>query len=410
MKFVRTFSRIITGVLFIFSGFVKAVDPLGLTYKLRDYFSAFNLDFLNALALPIAIFFITLELFIGLSLFLNIRVKFTSWLLLIIMSYFTVLTFILAIFNPVSDCGCFGDALILTNWQTFWKNVIFFVPTIVIFLQRKEFSPVYKSSTEWILSSAFVVIILAFIFYNYLNLPILDFRPYKTGTNISEKMVIPEGKPVDKYEFTFIYEKNGERKEFSLENIPDSTWTWIETKQKLITKGYEPPIHDFSISTLDGDDITKDVLNDPDYSILIAVYNLDNSNLKAFNRINKLYKELSDRNCSFYCLTASTTVSINNFSKTVKPEYDIYITDEITLKTMIRSNPGIILLKEGTIIGKWPSGKIPENMNGDILAYSVTKLHKENSKLLIVAFIAVFFVSVFLFLIGSDILWRKKQD
>jgi len=397
LKIIRTFSRLFVGALFIFSGFVKAVDPSGSAYKFMDYFTAFHFGFFSFLAFPLAVILATLELFIGLNLLLNIKIKFTSWVLLIVMSYFTILTFILSIFNPVTDCGCFGDALILTNWETFVKNIIIFIPTLVIFAGRKKYRPQFSYSTEWTISAVFIIVSLLFIRYNFRNLPILDFRPYKTGTNIPEKMIIPDGMPADEYEYSFIYEKDNVVQEFKIENLPDSTWNWVETKQKLITKGYEPPIHDFSLTTSDGEDITSELLTDPGYSLLIIAYAFDKTNLRSFEKFNKSYPAFREKNIRVYCLTASTSSSIEKFREEIKPEYKIYLADEITLKTIIRSNPGMLLIKEGTIIGKWHYRNFPSEINGDILAFAVREISREKSVLIILFSVSVFFMAVFLF-------------
>ncbi len=397
LKIIRTFSRLFVGALFIFSGFVKAVDPSGSAYKFMDYFTAFHFGFFSFLAFPLAVILATLELFIGLNLLLNIKIKFTSWVLLIVMSYFTILTFILSIFNPVTDCGCFGDALILTNWETFVKNIIIFIPSLVIFAGRKKYRPQFSYSTEWTISAVFIIVSLLFIRYNFRNLPILDFRPYKTGTNIPEKMIIPDGMPADEYEYSFIYEKDNVVQEFKIENLPDSTWNWVETKQKLITKGYEPPIHDFSLTTSDGEDITSELLTDPGYSLLIIAYAFDKTNLRSFEKFNKSYPAFREKNIRVYCLTASTSSSIEKFREEIKPEYKIYLADEITLKTIIRSNPGMLLIKEGTIIGKWHYRNFPSEINGDILAFAVREISREKSVLIILFSVSVFFMAVFLF-------------
>jgi uncharacterized membrane protein YphA (DoxX/SURF4 family) len=355
MKIIRIISRILAGMVFVFSGFVKAIDPLGSTYKFQDYFEAFHLEFLNGFAFPLAIILSTLELVIGLNLVIGIRVKLTSWLLLLFMTFFTILTFVLAISNPVSDCGCFGDAIKLTNWQTFWKNIIIFIPTIIVFWQRNRYTDLYAGHSEWALSISFVLLALLLSAYSYHNLPLMDFRPYSTGTHIPDKMVVPEGMQVDEYETILVYEKEGVRQEFTMENYPwqDTTWKWVETKQNLIKKGYEPPIHDFVISSEDGRDVTRDILNDPGYVFLIIAYDLSKTNRDAFKTINKAVEEGQARGFKYYLITSSVMEEITSFRESVRPACEIYTADEITLKTIIRANPGIVLLRQGTILGKW---------------------------------------------------------
>ena len=355
MRIIRIISRIITGMVFVFSGFVKGIDPLGSTYKFQDYFDAFHLDFLNGFALPLAILLSTFELAIGLNLLLGIRMKLTSWLLLLFMSFFTILTLILAISNPVSDCGCFGDAIKLTNWQTFWKNIIILVPTLIVFLQRNRYIELYANGTGWVLSSSFVLLGILLSVYCYHNLPVMDFRPYSTGTHIPDKMVVPEGMPVDEYETILVYKKDGVNKEFTMEDYPwqDTTWKWVETKQNLIRKGYEPPIHDFVISSATNGDITAEILNDPGYVFLIIACELNKTDLKAFEAFNKAVEEGQSRGFKYYLVTSSVAEDITAFQESVRPAYEICTADEITLKTIIRANPGILLLRQGTILGKW---------------------------------------------------------
>ncbi|MBN2214994.1 MAG: DoxX family protein [Bacteroidales bacterium] len=397
MKLLRIISTLFVGSVFVFSGFVKAVDPQGTILKFYDYFEAFHLDFLNPLGFILTLLLCTVELVVGFNLLMGIRIRITSWILLVFMSGFTIITLKLAISNPVSDCGCFGDAVILTNWQTFWKNVILFLPAVFIFMQRSKFPVLFRVHSEWLLTFIFFLSGITLAVYSYYHLPLLDFRPYKTGVNIPEKMIIPEGSPVDEYEFSFVYEKDGKKKEYTIQNLPDSTWQWIETRQKLIREGYVPPIHDFSITTLDGNEITEEVLSDPGYSFLIIAYDLEQTDKGAFMKLNKLSAKFDSADCRFYCLTSSTYEVIDKFISQVKPDFQLYTADNITLKTMIRSNPGLMLLKDGTILYKWHSGNIPEALEGNLMSYSLGEIRNEKSRLIVYSFTASFllFASVF---------------
>jgi uncharacterized membrane protein YphA (DoxX/SURF4 family) len=352
---IRIICRIVTGMVFVFSGFVKGIDPWGFTYKIRDYFEAFHLDFLNGLAFPLAVTACTLELVIGLNLLTGIRMRVTSWFLLLFMAFFTILTLVLALFNPVSDCGCFGDAIKLTNWQTFWKNIILLVPAVIVFLQRNRFKSLYACPSEWTLAASFALLGVLLSVYCYHNLPLMDFRPYSTGTYIPGKMKIPEGMPADVYETILVYEKDGVQKEFTAENYPwqDTTWGWKETKQKLVKKGYETPINDFLITSSGGFDITGEILQDTGYTFLIVAYDLSKPNRTAFGMLNKAAAEGQNEGYTYYLLTSSTQEEIAAFRESFNPAYEICTADEITLKTIIRANPGIVLLRRGTILGKW---------------------------------------------------------
>lgn len=366
MTIIRLISRILVGTVFVFSGFVKAIDPLGSTYKFTDYFNAFNLGFLEPLAFTLAVLLSAIELVIGISLLLSYRMKVISWLLLIFMSFFTILTFILALTNPVSDCGCFGDALILTNWETFWKNVVIMIFTLVVFIYRKKYPVVRSGIVEWSVILIFFLGSLTLSLYCYNNLPLLDFRPYSTGTNIPEAMTIPEGAPESKY-VTKLYYKNlqtGEEKEFTMENFPRDTtkWEFSDAVTEQLSQGYEPPIHDFNIVAPDGSEITDNIISSKGYSFIMVSYNVlkaDVEGLKQAGSYFKLAQAMPD--VQFHAVTSSLRTDTDSLRKELGLDYDFSQADEITLKTIIRSNPGLILIKNGTIIGKWHYRNLPED-------------------------------------------------
>lgn len=358
MKTFRIVCRIIIGLVFIFSGVVKAIDPLGSAYKFHDYFQAFNIGFLNWFSLPLAILLCTGEFIAGLSVLTGLRQKTGILIVMILMVIFTPLTFVLALTNPVSDCGCFGDAIHLTNWQTFWKNIILVVLVIILYAGRKHVKQLFGTFTEWVMISFSIVMFILFSLYNLRYLPVIDFLPYKTGVKIAEKMVIPEGVPVDEYQTTFIYEKNGSKKEFNLNNYPadDTTWKFIDQKSRLIKKGYQPPIHDFSITSMNGDDLTQKVLSYPGYSVLMISKKLTEAGNNNLAKGFKLGNYCIEKGINFYILTSSGT----DEAKSYKNGLEFCSVDETTLKTILRANPGYILLKEGTIIGKWSWANVPE--------------------------------------------------
>lgn len=364
MEIIRTISRLITGIVFIFSGFVKAIDPLGLTYKLTDYFNAFGLEFLSPLALALAILLSSTELVLGVSLLYGYRMKIAAWAVLIIMSFFTILTLFIALTDPVKDCGCFGDALILTNWQTFIKNIILFVFVAVIFIDRNKYREIRGAVMEWIILVIVFIGTITLSFYSYNHLPPLDFRPFSKGSNIIEGMKIPEGAPEDVYETKLIYrnKSTGENKTFDIESIPDSTaWEFISSESKLISKGYEPPIHDFTIVAPNGQEITEQVLQNPDYTFLLVSYNLKMANAEGLKEANNYFQiAQSLYGVDFYAITASISDEVFKIKDTLKLAYDFSNVDEIVLKTMIRSNPGLILLKNGTVIGNWHYNDFPQ--------------------------------------------------
>ena len=364
MKTLRSLSRLIVGLVFVFSGFVKAVDPLGSTYKFTDYFNAFGLDFLSWSAFPLALFMSAAEMLIGIALLFAYRMKVVSWAVLVFMAFFTVLTFILAIFNPVTDCGCFGDALILTNWQTFGKNIVLMVFTVLIFTGRNRFQVIRGALTEWGILTFFFAASIGLSMYCYNHLPILDFRPYKIGVNIPSASAIPTDAAVDVYETRLFYENTADGKisEFTIENFPDdSTWKFSDSKSVLISKGYEPPIHDFSISAPNGEDLTEIIKSSKGFTFLLISYNLPNANMDALKKAGD-YHKLSGifPDVQFVAATASVAGDVGLVRDSLGLSYDFGTADEIALKTIIRSNPGLLLIKNGTIIGKWGHRDFPE--------------------------------------------------
>jgi uncharacterized membrane protein YphA (DoxX/SURF4 family) len=358
MRILRSVSRIIIGIVFIFSGTVKAIDPLGSAYKFHDYFQAFNIGFLNWLSLPLAILLCTTEFIAGFSVLTGIRPKTGIRGVMILMAIFTPLTFILALTNPVSDCGCFGDAVHLTNWQTFWKNIILITLAIVLFVDRKKVSHLFSTFTEWIIIFSALISFITFSLFNLRYLPVIDFLPYKTGVKIEDKMIIPEGVPADQYLTTFIYEKDGIKKEFPLENYPanDTSWKFVDQKSVLIKKGYTPPIHDFIVRSMEGDDITRRILSNPGYTILMISKKLEEADNTRLLKGFEFGRYCIGKGIDFYILTASGTDSVKSYNNGLA----ICSADETTLKTMVRANPGYMFIKNGRIIGKWSWANVPE--------------------------------------------------
>lgn len=383
MRIFRNIARFLMGIVFIFSGFVKAIDPLGSTYKFQDYFDAFGMEFLSPVALVLAILLSSAELIIGLSLFFKIRMKEAAWALLLFMSFFTILTFAIALTNPVTDCGCFGDAIILTNWQTFIKNLIFFIPTIIVFQHRNQYDHFFSDLVQWTIVLVLAIGTVLLSLHCYYNLPFIDFRPYHIGANIPASMEIPEGMPADEYETILIYEKDGVTEEFTLDSEVepwnDSTWHWVETRNLLVKKGYEPPIHDFTLTSFEGIDITDSVLNNSGYTFLIIAYDLSKAKLKGLKKINEFVRIAAQNNYSVFGMTSSMSEMVDEINEKVDPAFEFFITDNITLKTMIRSNPGLLLLQDGNIIGKWHYRNIPDESLFDVngLSFSLREISEQ---------------------------------
>ena len=400
MKYLQTAARILTGIVFLFSGFVKAIDPHGSAIKFEEYFVAFNLDFLSGLAMPLAILLSAAEFMIGFNLVTGALMKLTSWLLMIFMSFFTVLTLILALTNPVSDCRCFGDAVKLTNWQTFWKNIVILIPSVFIFITKNNPATSLKSAPQWILAITGFLFSVVLSVYCILHLPVIDFRPYKTGVNIPENMVIPEGAPSDVYDVILVYEKDGVKKEFTATDYPwnDSTWVWVETRQKLISEGYKPPIYDFSITTEEGEVITDSILASDSYTLLLVAADIEKATGRFMVKAEEIYKSAVDLGAGFLCLTSSPGNLIESFKKEFNPPYPICTADETTLKTIVRANPGVMLIREGTITGKWNMRDFPDadELNADMTGMAIAGQRHTRDALWIFGLVSVLSLLYFL--------------
>ena len=360
-KILVNIARLLLALTFILSGFVKAVDPLGTQYKINDYLAALHLRDLvpDFATLSASVLLSATEFVIGICLLFAIRRRLLSRLTLCVMVVMTLITLWLAIDDPVSDCGCFGDALVLTNWQTFGKNVVLLIAALIICWQPLDMARMISKTNQWIVLNYAALFILFVAGYCLYDLPMFDFRPYHVGANIQEGMEVPEGAQQPQFETTFILEKDGQRKEFTIDNYPDSTWTFIDSKTIQTAEGYVPPIHDFTITTEDGD-ITTEVLEKEGYTFLLISPHLENADDSYFDRINLLYEYCQDNGYPFYCLTASTDRARSRWCDMTGAEYPFCTTDETTLKTMIRSNPGLMLLHQGTIIRKWSHNSLPK--------------------------------------------------
>jgi len=347
--------RVFIGALFVFSGFVKAVDPLGTTYKIQDYLIAFDGIFIQLLflAYPLALLLILAELLIGFNLLFKIKLKISTWAAFILMVFMTALTLYIAIYNPVEDCGCFGDAIKISNWNTFYKDVLLLVLIVVLLLYIKQFRQVFRRPAEWLLLLLLALLSVGFMLYNLTYLPIIDFRPYKVGVNIPEAMAIPDDAAMDLYEYTFFYEKDGKVEAYPIDNLPDSTWQFLSQESKLIEQGYQPTIYDFEIVTLDYDDVTDELLANKGVSYWIISYDLESVSEKAMQTIQAFVQNTQNPAVNICVLTASSSEIIDNINAKYALNIPFYKVDPITLKTMIRANPGVMMIENGTIQAKW---------------------------------------------------------
>lgn len=404
MRLVKNLCRIIVGIVFIYSGFVKGIDPLGSDYKFTDYFNAFGMGWMNATTLFFSFALSLVEFLIGIALLFNLWVSRMAWGSLLFMAFFTPLPLVLALTNPVSDCGCFGDAMILTNWQTFWKNIILLLLAIMIFMYRKE----YKSSLPLVGQFSFLALagagMLCLSVYCYRHLPVLDFRPYAVGKNITEGMRLPEGAEPDQYEVTLKYKnkQTGEVQSFTEENYPwqdTLNWEYESSSERLVKKGYITPIHDLVIEHPTLGNITEEILEDDNHTILAVAYNLTQSDVQYQPAINRLAEYAQEKGIRFYGLTSSSERDIETYKKRYHVPYEFCTADEIQLKTMIRSNPGVIILREGTILDKWAGKDVPdvkELQDTDLTAYCVYSREQMQRIYLVYSIILLFFVAYLL--------------
>ncbi len=355
--------RFLLAVVFIFSGFVKAIDPWGTSYKIRDYLEAFGVTAAIPDSLPFlaSVLQAIVEFCLGVYLLFGIRRRMTALLLLIIMAVMTPLTLWLAWTNPISDCGCFGEAVKLTNWETFGKNVILLVAAVSVYRWRGRILVWVGSRFDWLVALYSFLYILCMAVYCCYSLPVFDFRPYHIGADIRQGMEIPEGAEHTVYETRFILQKDGVEKEFSLEDYPDSTWTFVDSRTVVAKQGYEPPVHDFFIlSREDGEDLADEVLDDDGYTFLLVAHQLNRADDSSIDLINELYDYCAEYGYRFYCLTSSPDGDIEEWQERTGAEYPFCMADNTTLRTMIRSNPGLMLLKKGVVINKWSVNELPD--------------------------------------------------
>ena len=420
VKFLVELSRMLVGAIFVFSGFVKAVDPLGFAYKIQDYLVEMNLTVLFPLALPVAVIMVTAEFSLGVLLLLGICRKWTTRLIGLCMIFFTPLTLWVAIANPVKDCGCFGDAFVITNWQTFYKNILLLAGAVLLILKREQITPLYAVKTARYAALFTLLFGVLFALHNVYRLPVFDFRPFRTGASIPQQMFVDPDK-ADVYETVFIYSKEGVEKEFTEENYPwnDSTWTFVDMKTNLVSAGEKPAIEDFAVEVLyldetdglwkAGRDITDLIVSDPSYSFLMIAYSLEEMSMRHLDRFKEVSRYAADNGYPFYLLTASDTDVISLWEQQHRTGFRFCHADERVLKTMIRSNPGLMLLKEGVVINKWDDSRVPsmETIHTSAEATEMVKTgDPERAGTMRLLFIT------FLFVLPLALLWwvdRKKR-
>jgi uncharacterized membrane protein YphA (DoxX/SURF4 family) len=361
--------RVLVGLLFIFSGLIKANDPLGFSYKLVEYFEVFHITFLNFAALSLAIFLCAMEMILGFALLIGVRGKQVAWGLLLLIIFFAFLTFYSAFFKVVQTCGCFGDAIVLTPWQSFSKDLVLLLLIIVLFRNRAKIKPLFSPKTSDVLLTISVVLGLGVGIYTYNYLPVMDFLAYKVGANIPDEMKTPPGALPDEYEQTYHLKNKstGETKvmtdkEYIKTNIwKDNNWVVVGSPEtRLVKKGFTPLIQDLSIQNAQRDDYTSELLSNPYYSVFIVADDLTKANVNAINNINAICINLTQNfNIRTVLLTSSPPDVAQAYAKEHKLISEVFYVDGVPLKSMVRSNPGVMLMKNGTIINKWHYHTMP---------------------------------------------------
>lgn len=412
--------RFVLAATFIFSGYVKAIDPLGTLYKLKDYAAAMSLNGLlpDWALVGVAIALGALEFALGVFMLFAVRRHVVSRITLAFMAAMTALTLWIFVADPVKDCGCFGDALKLTNGETLLKNIVLSACAALVAWRPADMARFISRSNQWIVRYYTVAYIVITSVYCLYTLPIFDFRPYHVGMNIKQGMEIPEGAEQPEFESTFLLKKNGETREFTLDNYPDSTWEYVDTRTVQTKKGYEPPIHDFALTTCDtGEDITEQVLTKKGYTFLLVSPRLAVADDSNFGDIDQIYEYAEENGADFYCVTASANDEIERWRDLTGAEYQFCNADETTLKTMIRSNPGLMLLKDGTIIGKWSHNALPQtdDLTAPLQRLTIGKAQNDSTTERLLIVLLTFFMPLSALTL-ADRLWawskwiRNKQS
>lgn len=361
MKILTQISRVLVGVLFIISGLIKANDTLGFSYKLLEYFEIFHTPFLNDYAVAFSMLVCIFEVISGVALLLGLYNRLNAWLLLLLIIFFTLLTGYSAITHKVTDCGCFGDALKLKPFESFMKDVVLLVLILIIFIGNRHIQPLFNKVIGNIALFTASLVTVFFTFYTYLFLPVKDFLPYKIGNDLKALCAIPPNAEKDVVEMLFIYEKGGQRFEFTADKLPEDldNYTFIERKDKVVKEGYRPPIHDFKVYDAIGSEYTDSLFAGDGYKLLLVQTRVEDSRIAAIPSLMQISEATTKLNIQLWALTSSNLQDAANFSKQHGLSYPYYNMDAIPLKSMVRSNPGLILMKGNTVVKKWGAYNLP---------------------------------------------------
>jgi len=326
------------------------VDPIGTQYRIEDYFIAFGTEWASPMALSLSVILNAWEFILGIILLFNIRMKVMRWLLLLTMLVFTVVTINDAFNNPVPDCGCFGDALIITNWQTLYKNLVINALLLIVFFTVNRSKDWFRLKTEMILVFVFMTGFLGFEVFNIRHLPVMDFRDWKVGNKMAHENPLPK-----KYYLKYININTGEEQEYLSPDYPYDDSLWVAThefvRQRVVDPN--PPLHSLHIEDEEGNDITAEIIENLDQQYIMVAEDLDNMSLRRIDRIREFIRNRNEKGVAFVAFTSSLPEQVEAFKQEYNLKVDFYFADDISLKVMIRSNPGLILLQDAVVIDKW---------------------------------------------------------
>ena len=367
--------RVLLAMVFVVSGFVKAVDPKGLVYKLQEYAAVFSLDdtIVAEWLMPAALLLCAVEFVLGVMLLMGTSKRFSTVAALAVMLLFTPWTLVLALWNPVQDCGCFGDAFKLSNWETFFKNVVLLFLASYVWVKRARIVRFVSPRGSWLVTFFALFYIGAVEYCGVQHLPLMDFRPFAVGSNLNEAVrEVPA-----EYEMLYRYEKNGEVLELRNEGAPDSTWNYLGTRSDVVTEGTPAKIQDFWITKMsDGADVGEKLLADSGYTCLLVIDRVESADDSRADKINDIYDYCVDNKIPFYALTSSLDEDVERWERETGAEYAFCSADNLLLKTMVRSNPGLLVLKGGVVMAKWNIKDVPEIYGEDVLSDTVPEAQK----------------------------------
>ena len=410
MRLLRGICRFVFGLLFVLSGFLKAIDPIGSALKVKEYLGAFNVEFLDFFATPGAILLSTAEFLVGVAMLKGLRIKLFSKISLGFISVFTLLTLFVYLFDPVSDCGCFGQAIHLTNGETFVKNLVLLAAALFVFFQRNNYVPIAKPRTEWYYLAGYTALILGLQIYSLRNMPLIDFGLYKPGTDI---VATQSSNQERVYETIFIYEKDGQQENFTLDNLPDSSWNYVDTQTSLVSGASEDSSTELSFMDNNGNGVGNEILQQEGPALFVSIYNAVKLGNKAVEKMMQLADTLSGHNIKLYILSASPveeTEALLGEYMNMGLNFELLYADYKAVISFNRSNGGLTYLYSGVVVDKWPRRDYPLGRLGEILKQDPEVI---TAKALIYerlfAEISLFVILCFIFIIRffSKISYRK---